>query len=71
MRLFDQTSIRRLREEKGLTVVEFGKRLGVSRQHARELEKMVGKPNIKTIERLMDTFGVDETYFFISKTTHN
>ena len=63
---YDKTSIRALREKKGLTVREFADMLGYSRQHAYAAEKSPGIPNFKTIIKLSNTFGVP-LYFFVKK----
>ena len=66
MRIFDRKSIRRLRKSLGLTCREFGDRLGVTRQAIQnwETETSQTKPTVKTLEKIMAEFGVDESFFF-------
>lgn len=69
MTKFDKQAIKRLRKEKGLSLSEFGRPLGMRPQQVRVLEQSIGYPNVRTIERIMDAYEVDHDYFFSKK--HN
>ncbi len=71
MREFDMSAIKKLRESQNLTLAEFASKLGIRPQAAHSLENGSGKPNIKTIERLMNVFEVDESYFFTMTSNAN
>ena len=68
---FDKQSIRRLRENEKLTCTQFGRKIGVKRQQAARLENEPGYPSIKTLEKIMDVFELDVSYFFIEKRNRN
>lgn len=64
MRRFDTESIKRLRTALQLSQVKFGQRIGMTRQQVYSLEQNEHVPTVRTLERLMMVFGVEETYFF-------
>ncbi|GAW91739.1 helix-turn-helix domain-containing protein [Calderihabitans maritimus] len=55
--------IRQLREEKGLTLVECGRRAGISYTHISEIERGNTCPSLKTLEKLARVLEVPLTYF--------
>ena len=64
--VYNPDSIRKLRRAKGLTKQAFGLKMGVSRQYIHQLEMGDRKPNVVTLERIMEAHEVDVTYFFIN-----
>lgn len=56
--------IRLLREERGLTQTEFGRRCGVSQQYVAALEGGRRRPSLKRLERIAAEFGVPVPWFF-------
>lgn len=56
--------IRKLRERKGLTLVDFGKQAGISYTHISEIERGNTCPSLKTISKLAAVLGVPVTDFF-------
>jgi transcriptional regulator with XRE-family HTH domain len=65
--IFDNSKIRELRESKGLSLSEFGRPLGMKAQQVQGLEAGPGKPNVRTLERIMSTYGVPPEYFFVGE----
>ncbi|MGF7184572.1 transcriptional regulator with XRE-family HTH domain [Desulfitispora alkaliphila] len=59
--------IRKLREERGLTLVELGKKSGISYTHISEIERGNTCPSLKTINKLANNLGYPVTYFFTDK----
>ena len=70
MRRFDTESIKRLRTALRLSQEKFGQRLGMTRQQVYSLEQNEHIPTVRTLERLMMIFGVEESYFFAENITH-
>ena len=70
MRRFDTESIKRLRNALRLSQEKFGQRLGMTRQQVYSLEQNEHLPTVRTLERLMMIFGVEESYFFADDHTY-
>lgn len=60
--------IRQCREEKGLTLVECGKRAGISYTHISEIERGNVCPSLKTLEKLAVALGKPASYFLAGNT---
>lgn len=59
--------IRQLREERGLTLVDLGRKAGISYTHISEIERGNTCPSLKTISKLANVLGLSVTYFFTEK----
>ncbi len=57
--------IRQLREERGLTLVEFGKKARISFTHISEIERGNTCPSIRTLEKLAGALGIPVTYLLM------
>lgn len=64
---FDNSKIREQRESMGLTQSEFGRPMGMKAQYVQYLEDGPTKPNVRTLERIMTTYGVPPEYFFVGE----
>jgi transcriptional regulator with XRE-family HTH domain len=51
-------TVRRIREESGLSQEELGIRTGLHRNHVGEIERAETNATLKTVELLAETFGV-------------
>lgn len=56
--------IAKLRKEKGLTQEQLGKQLNVSYQAVSKWENNLSEPDLETIEKLSEIFGISLTEFF-------
>ena len=56
--------ISKLRKQKGLTQEQLGKKLNVSFQAVSKWENNQSEPNLETIEKLADVFGITIAQFF-------
>lgn len=56
--------IRQIREERGITLVDFGKMAGISYTHISEIERGNTCPSLKTIGKLASVLNVPVNYFF-------
>jgi transcriptional regulator with XRE-family HTH domain len=56
--------IRKLREERGLTLVDLGRKAGVSYTHISEIERGNTCPSLKTIDKLANVLELPVTFFF-------
>lgn len=56
--------IRKLREEKGYTLIELGRKAGISYTHISEIERGNTCPSLKTVNKLAKVFQLPVTYFF-------
>ncbi len=61
---YKKNCIKILRESLELTQTEFAERLGVERARAFQLESPSLKPNVSTLEKIMQTFKVKPDFFF-------
>ncbi len=59
--------IRKLREERGLTLVDLGRKAGISYTHISEIERGNTCPSLKTITKLANVLDLSVTYFFTDK----
>lgn len=64
MQRYNPDAIRGLRRELGLTKADFGRKLGVTKQYVHQLELGQRKPNVRTLERIMEAYGVESALFF-------
>ncbi len=69
--IFRGSSVRAIRESMGMTAERFARLCGLSRQTILETElEMKGrKPNVKLLEKIMEQFPIDPTFFF-KRTNH-
>ncbi len=67
--VFDPGSVKKLRESLGLSVAEFADSLELSRQIIYDLESgdCEKKPNVRTLEKIMEKFGANPMIFFVDK----
>lgn len=61
---YDFDSIKKLRQGLNLTQSEFASILKVDRQRIGQLENDKVKPNVATLEKIMDAFKVRPDFFF-------
>jgi transcriptional regulator with XRE-family HTH domain len=61
--------IRKLREERGLTLVDLGRKAGVSYTHISEIERGNTCPSLKTIDKLANVLELPVTFFFSEEST--
>jgi len=54
--------LKELREEKGLSQTKLGEALGVDQTTISQYERGVREPNIQTIKKICDFFGVSADY---------
>jgi len=66
---FDRHAIKRLRTERGLSHKEFGEIVGMKPQQVQQLEKHEGYPNLRTVLRIANGFGLSLDFFLIGETT--
>lgn len=59
--------IRFVRKEKGLTMEQFGERIGISKQSVSKIEKELNAPAETTIRTICSKFGID--YFWLTEGT--
>lgn len=64
---FDRKRITALRELKGLSVAEFAREIGVSRQLVHEWERGTYRPSIPMLEKIANKFKAPVTSFFTEK----
>ena len=62
---FDPDSIRKLRRKLGLTKAEFGRKIKMSRQYVHQLETGSRRPNVRTLERIIEAYRVRPEIFFV------
>ena len=61
---FDKQAIKDLREQKGLSQLEFARILGTSRQMVQRWESGDCVPQVDTLCRISDVFHLDVDFFF-------
>lgn len=61
---FDKHAIRDLREQKGLSQLEFARKIGTSRQMVQRWENGDCIPQVHTLCHIIDVFKIDMEYFF-------
>jgi transcriptional regulator with XRE-family HTH domain len=59
--------IKKLREERKLSMRELGERVGVSHAHISKLESGINSPSVDLLQKLADFFDIDITYFFMKQ----
>lgn len=59
--------IRKLREDKGLSLRELGDRINISFTHLSRIERGEKIPNLELLNTLANVFDVDMSYFFGEK----
>ena len=62
---YDQSVIRRIREERSMSLSEFGRPLDMRGPQIQRLEKGTGYPNVKTLLRIANEYRVDIREFFV------
>lgn len=61
---FDKTTIRDLRDQKGLTQLEFARIIGTSRQMVQRWENGDCVPQVDTLCHISDVFKLEMDFFF-------
>ena len=61
---YNPNSIKELRLSIKLTQERFAAKCGISRQYLNNLEQGKQKPTTDILDKISETFGVDDIYFF-------
>lgn len=67
---YDITSVERLRTSLRLSQERFAEKLGISRQWVNSLEGGKFHPKAALLARIMQTFGVEASFFFVDKNAY-
>jgi transcriptional regulator with XRE-family HTH domain len=62
---YQSEKIKELRLQTGLTVSEFARKMGTTRQKVLLWEEGLTRPNISSLEKICSAFDVEPGYFFV------
>lgn len=62
--------IKQLREGRGLTQYDFGKKIGLPPQHISMYENAAMEPRVKTLLKMIRVFKLPPAYFFVESDYH-
>lgn len=68
---FDKEKIAALRQTLGLSQQQFGRGIGMQRQHVSLWELGISLPSIPTLLRICDKYNVNPEFFLVETVQHN
>ena len=63
--MFDAEKLKKLRKERGLTLRELEREVGISRAYLNEIERGVREPTLRVLRKLTSFYKVEPEGFFV------